>query len=303
MFNARDYYLENRDKILTQASAYYYANREACIARSKKLWRRNRKKYQVARDRWMAAHRWTKHYYNMKARCQTSTTRKYKYYGGKGIKCLLTMEDVERLWHRDNAAAMRSPSLDRRESSGDYVFDNCQFIEFDDNRRKRSYGLPNAHCRSCSAAFVRTSPPLCASSRKIDAASRAKYPPAVRLVREKAFKHGLTVDPVFCDGAAISMKSLRIAGKIVVVNTYDGGREDYAHFRKSAYPADVRCLVYRTHRRREIVILPGEFLKRSIFIPLHRRTVSIGRAPSVDWLKFKNAWHVIAPQISDSVNP
>ena len=287
MFNAKDYYRENRDRLLAQ---------------SKKLWRRNRKKYQVARDRWAEAHRWANHYYNMRARCQISTTHKYKYYGGKGIKCLLTMEEIERLWHRDNAAAMKKPSLDRRESSGDYVFDNCQFIEFDDNRRKRLYGLPNARCRSCSAAFFRISSPLCADCRKTDAASRAKYSLAVRLVREEALKRGLVVEPIFCSGEAVSMKSLRIAGKIVVVNTYNGGRKDYAPFKRSAYPADVRCLVYRARHRREVIILPAEFLKKNIFIPLRRRAAGVGRVPCADWLGFRNAWGVIAPQISNSAN-
>jgi len=71
------------------------------------------------------------------ARCESGKGRKdWQYYGGKGIKNFLTFEDVKYLWFRDNAAAMKRPSLDRRDSSDDYNFDNCRFMELYDNQQR-----------------------------------------------------------------------------------------------------------------------------------------------------------------------
>jgi|SRR6185369_15986131 len=69
-------------------------------------------------------------------RCDDPRHASYRWYGGKGIKNFLTFEDVKYLWFRDNAAAMKRPSLDRCDSSDDYNFDNCRFMELYDNQTR-----------------------------------------------------------------------------------------------------------------------------------------------------------------------
>ncbi len=66
-------------------------------------------------------------------RCNNPKTHNYKYYGEKGIKSLITKEEVYQLWIRDKGYLMKRPSLDRFEDKGNYTFNNCQFIELKDN--------------------------------------------------------------------------------------------------------------------------------------------------------------------------
>ncbi len=47
----------------------------------------------------------------------------------------LTGREAKILWERDGGAAMKTPSLDRIESSKDYTFDNCRVMEKSINER------------------------------------------------------------------------------------------------------------------------------------------------------------------------
>lgn len=76
-------------------------------------------------------------FYNIKARCTNPKTNRFNVYGGRGIKSLLTLPDLQFLWERDAAALMVRPSIDRIDADGDYTLENCQWIEFDANRAKR----------------------------------------------------------------------------------------------------------------------------------------------------------------------
>ena len=60
---------------------------------------------------------------------------KERNYGAKGIRCLITKDEVKFLWNRDGADNLKQPSLDRLDSKKDYTLSNCRFIEFDENRR------------------------------------------------------------------------------------------------------------------------------------------------------------------------
>jgi len=90
---------------------------------------------------------------NIKQRCNNSKCPVYKYYGGRGIKCFITLEDLKILWDRDKASEMKSPSIDRIDNDGDYIFENCQFIERSDNIIKDSLGISNlkqiGKCENC----------------------------------------------------------------------------------------------------------------------------------------------------------
>lgn len=46
-----------------------------------------------------------------------------------GIKCLITADEIRRLWIRDKASKMERPTIDRINPKGHYKFSNCRFIE------------------------------------------------------------------------------------------------------------------------------------------------------------------------------
>lgn len=66
---------------------------------------------------------------NVRTRCTCRKDPKFKYYGGRGIKTFLTIDDVQFLWERDNAAQMKRPSIDRKNNDENYTLENCRFIE------------------------------------------------------------------------------------------------------------------------------------------------------------------------------
>ena len=294
MFNAEDYYRENREKLLAQAKAYYRAHRAACIRRSKARWRRNKKRHSAAHGRWTAARPWDKHLRNAKARCEVPTTSKFEHYGGKGIKCLLTIDEVEVLWHRDHADSMTHPSLSRKDVAGNYDAENCRFVEFAESRTNRPYGRSNAVCRGCGAAFYRVNPlNTCQACRRLEQTKSMKYPRVVQLVRDAAAERGLIVESMF--GRGVARGTLKINGRIVIVSRCDtisdcGGRK-YSHFRRSRYAADVYCLVRQIEKRHEIFFYPNP-ASRDFFIPVIPSGNGLGRKPAVDWLKLKDAWQV-----------
>lgn len=78
----------------------------------------------------------TKLWRNMQQRCGNPNDKKYKYYGGKGIKIKMTKSDLAYLWHRDHAETMEHPSIDRIDGNGHYELVNCRFIEMAENRVK-----------------------------------------------------------------------------------------------------------------------------------------------------------------------
>lgn len=68
-----------------------------------------------------------------KSRCNDRKHMRYRYYGGKGIKCLLTREGIKELWFRDKAYLMKKPSIDRDNKNKNYTIKNCRFIELYEN--------------------------------------------------------------------------------------------------------------------------------------------------------------------------
>lgn len=49
---------------------------------------------------------------------------------------LLNLEEIKTLWFRDKALLLKRPSLDRIDSSKDYSYQNCRFIELSENVRR-----------------------------------------------------------------------------------------------------------------------------------------------------------------------
>lgn len=78
---------------------------------------------------------WKLYYKSAKGRCENINTKGYKNYGGRGIKFLLTLEEVKKLWFEYCAWRLIKPSLDRIDNDGNYTYDNCQFIEMKRNAK------------------------------------------------------------------------------------------------------------------------------------------------------------------------
>ncbi len=79
---------------------------------------------------------WLKVLVDLNQRCNNPKNNDYKNYGGRGIKNLLSKENIQVLWFRDKAYNMKKPSIDRKDNDGNYEFDNCEFIEMPENSAK-----------------------------------------------------------------------------------------------------------------------------------------------------------------------
>lgn len=107
----------------------------------KEYYQKNKTRIKETYKRYALRKPWLKTLSNIRQRCGYAKDIKYGCYGGKGIKCFLTLSDLEFLWKRDGAESMLHPSIDRKDVKGDYSLDNCQFIEMTENRKKAIHKL------------------------------------------------------------------------------------------------------------------------------------------------------------------
>ena len=111
------------EKSKKKRNEWYIKNKKRLLKRmtiTNRIYRKIKKPWFVSFDK---AHQ----------RCTNPKQQHYKYYGGRGIKFLMTLDDFEFLWKRDNASQMKRPSIDRIDSDGNYELSNCRFIELKDN--------------------------------------------------------------------------------------------------------------------------------------------------------------------------
>jgi hypothetical protein len=82
---------------------------------------------------------WMRSFYGARLRCTCSKgSVSYKTYGARGIRFILTVAEIKRLWFRDKAFLMKRPSIDRVKNDGHYEFKNCRFIELSENIGNRN---------------------------------------------------------------------------------------------------------------------------------------------------------------------
>lgn len=110
-----------------------------CIKIRSKTWASsNRARKNADKERFMLKHPWYGHLSWARQRCNNPRKHNYSAYGGRGIKCFLTQEDIKILWFRDKAFLLKHPSLDRKDADGNYCLSNCRFIEHGQNRRRKN---------------------------------------------------------------------------------------------------------------------------------------------------------------------
>lgn len=116
---------EYRKNVLTYRT-YYQKNRQMLINKTR-----------MYLDRLFNKKPWMRHFRAAKMRCSNQNFKQYKNYGGRGIKFLLTKDEIKELWFRDNADKMAKPTIDRIDNNGNYEFNNCRFIEKTFNTRHK----------------------------------------------------------------------------------------------------------------------------------------------------------------------
>lgn len=121
-----NFYLNNKEKIIKQRKEYRKENRDEISERQKQINKTKHGKIMLTLS-------------HIKQRCGNKNNVRYHRYGGRGIKALLTYDDISFLFDRDNAVNMKQPSIDRINNDGDYVLHNCQFIEWSHNASKDVY--------------------------------------------------------------------------------------------------------------------------------------------------------------------
>lgn len=87
---------------------------------------------------------WKKTLISIRARTMNKNHPTYYRYGGRGIKMLITAEQLKFLWFRDKAYQMESPTIDRIDNDGNYCLKNCRYLE-----RRVNSGRPNAAKKAC----------------------------------------------------------------------------------------------------------------------------------------------------------
>lgn len=104
--------------------------------RCKECFKKDKEIHASRQAKYMNKYPWIRCYQLAKQRCVNPKNPAFKWYGGKGIKFLMSKEDFKFLWFRDKAYLMDNPSIDRKKSNDNYELSNCQFIELRLNSKK-----------------------------------------------------------------------------------------------------------------------------------------------------------------------
>lgn len=124
---------------LHKATGYYENICKPCRYQKYKLKSKKwlMKNWRTAKAKYNKLHPWYTHYCALKQRCNYRKYHSYHRYGGRGIKCLISLNDLKEIWFRDKAYNLTRPSLDRINNNGHYSKDNIMFIEHNKNCSKQ----------------------------------------------------------------------------------------------------------------------------------------------------------------------
>lgn len=85
---------------------------------------------------------WRRVYRRVVTRCVYD--KEHSYYK-RGIKCLITINELKVIWFRDKAYLMKHPSIDRINTKENYELSNCRFLELDTNKRRERIRWKKKH--------------------------------------------------------------------------------------------------------------------------------------------------------------
>jgi len=125
----RQYYKENKEAKRRYGEKYRAENKEKTRERNRKWYQDNREHVHATTREYQKKYPWRTHRYSAKSLCTNPNEAGYKYFGGRGIFCRITTEQVKVLYERDGAANMKRPVFSRTDKNKDYTFDNCYFRE------------------------------------------------------------------------------------------------------------------------------------------------------------------------------
>ena len=86
----------------------------------------------------LKSYAWYKHWKSGRSRCNNKNASNYKYYGGRGIKFLLTHEEISSLWNKVDSKNFKQPQLSRKNHNKDYTYSNCYFVDKKSNVSERN---------------------------------------------------------------------------------------------------------------------------------------------------------------------
>jgi hypothetical protein len=138
----KKYYKENKERLDKKNRKYYFSHKSQ-VQKYQRQWRLEHIGHvrKICSD-WKKKDKtnfpWKYTLGSIIQRCENKNHRRYKDYGGRGIICLITLEELKELWFRDKAFEMKQPSIDRIDNDGNYEFSNCQYIELSKNREKNN---------------------------------------------------------------------------------------------------------------------------------------------------------------------
>lgn len=132
---------KSREVRLAYYKKWYMDNKEYVSLYCKKYQKLNRKKLTKYSASYRIKNPWLVSYTTAEQRCNNKNHHAYKYYGGRGIKFLLTKEEIKYLYERDFACLMKWPTIDRINNDGNYELSNCRFIEMGENSRRAHKGI------------------------------------------------------------------------------------------------------------------------------------------------------------------
>ena len=114
-YHCRKSYFKHRLKRLMYAKKYRLSHRNYYTEYNRKYRSKNREKWKFYRinqiEKNPTVYRLKYILNGIRQRCQNPKNDHFRYYGKKGIRCLLTFDDLINLWNRDIGNKLERPSV------------------------------------------------------------------------------------------------------------------------------------------------------------------------------------------------